>query len=109
MKKIIATTFAAACLFAAGLSVVRTTSSAVDIRNIQETIKDPNSIKIMAPMIKSPEPTCPSAEFQIAAFRSVAEHQDNMVTTVHCPKCSIGAIFEREDGKKTCSYCEEVL
>jgi hypothetical protein len=109
MKKIITTTIVAACLFITGLTFVKTTSNAIDTKHIQDSIKDPNSIKIMVPMLKKVEPTCPSAEYQIATLRPTAEYQDDTVITVHCTKCSIGAIFEREDGRKVCSYCEGVL
>jgi hypothetical protein len=54
-------------------------------------------------------PFCPSAEYQVTLVnKTVAEGQNMFVDTQHCPKCRMGAIYEKE-GVKICTYCESTL
>jgi len=63
-----------------------------------DNVLKPDSIKIYQPQIISP--SCPSSEYQL----SQAQSQTVGVTTLHCSKCSLGALYEK-DGKMICTYC----
>jgi len=80
------------------------------------------SHKLYAPQIISP--ICPSSEYNQYEIKkagisitihpnNVLEYSDNQgqaqsqtvgVTTLHCSKCSLGALYEK-DGKMICTYC----
>jgi hypothetical protein len=111
MKKLITVlTASVGTMFIASV-LMTNTAKTLTPESIEKAVRDPDSIKIMVPTVPSNRqitPTCPSAEYQIATFRDNAEGQNMFAQTMHCPKCSLGAISEK-DGLKVCSYCESVL
>lgn len=49
--------------------------------------------------------TCPSFSSQPDLFST----NEDQKPYDHCNKCQIGAFFAREDGKLSCTYCENTL
>lgn len=49
--------------------------------------------------------SCPSFPSQPELFSS----KENQKPYDHCNKCQMGAFFAREDGKLSCTYCENTL
>ena len=67
--------------------------------------------KIYAPSISYPNPTSPVCPASVGAERyavAQASNQSEFVTTEHCTKCGLGALFEKEN-QKVCSYCQEIF
>lgn len=64
-----------------------------------------DGVKIYAPYTVPTSPTCPSAEYQLAYTLKQAEGQTISIHTEHCSRCSLGALYEKDD-KKVCTYCE---
>ncbi len=53
-------------------------------------------------------PICPSSEYQLTSLnRGMAEGQLSPIQTLHCAKCSLGALYKKDnDELYTCTYCE---
>lgn len=50
--------------------------------------------------------TCPRVPSQPEMF---TENQEDQKPYDHCAACRMGVFFPREDGKMSCSYCENIL
>jgi hypothetical protein len=61
--------------------------------------------KIYAPTPPS-SPVCPASVGAERYTVAQAADQTEFVTTAHCTKCGLGALFEQEN-QMVCSYCRE--
>jgi hypothetical protein len=99
MKTILNITLITASLIFTGINTLKDKT----LKPEKEEIKLPEGIKIYKPYFSPIAPTCPSAEYQLASRQ--AEGQSLIVQTEHCPKCNLGALYEKS-GNKICTYCE---
>ena len=99
MKTILNITLITASLIFTGINTLKEKS----LKPEKEEITLPEGKEIYTPYFSPSAPTCPSGEYQLASRQ--AEGQSLIVQTEHCPKCSLGALYEKE-GKKICTYCE---
>ena len=104
MKTIVTATIVTISLLLTGINTL----------NKHTILKSPNTevpsidgIKVYKPSSPATAPTCPSAEYQLAANRQ-AEGQVGMVHTEHCPKCNMGALYSKNE-HKVCTYCEQIF
>ena len=100
MKTIITTTLLATGLLLTGFNVIE----GKKIPQAKEEIRlpaVPSRIYVPAPTA----PSCPSSEFQVVLLNRSAEGQTEGMHTIHCAKCSLGALYKQGE-VYICSYCE---
>ena len=100
--KLIQITLITSCLIFTGVNTLNNNKL-----SSKEEITLPDTPKLYKPYFNTVSPTCPSTEYQVAVSRQ-AEGQLPLMHTEHCSKCSMGALYEKED-KKICTYCEHEI
>ena len=104
MKSLTTSTIIATGLLLMGLNV---TNRKLALPEAKPEIKLEEALKVSPRIYQPLAPTCPSPEYQVAALNRNAEGQDPLVMTVHCPKCSMGAVYKKGD-VNVCTYCEAI-
>ena len=106
MKTIITSTLLASGLLLMGLNL---SGPNTKLKPAKDEINVEDLIKTQRTYLSPPaSPICPSAEYQLTALnRGMAEGQLSPIMTLHCAKCSLGALYKKDnDELYTCTYCE---